>query len=118
MVAATLFICLVSFMVWLHHFFTMGAGGDVNAVFGIATSIIAVGTGVKVYNWMFTMYGGGIRYATPMLWSVGFIVTFIIGADRRSARGSAGRFPIAQQSFPSGAFPQCHHRRRAVRRLC
>ena len=79
MVAATLFICLVSFMVWLHHFFTMGAGGDVNAVFGIATSIIAVGTGVKVYNWMFTMYGGRIRYATPMLWSVGFIVTFIIG---------------------------------------
>jgi cytochrome o ubiquinol oxidase subunit I len=58
----------------------MGAGGDVNdAVFGIATSIIAVGTGVKVYNWMFTMYGGRIRYATPMLWSVGFIVTFIIG---------------------------------------
>ena len=50
MVAATLFICLVSFTVWLHHFFTMGAGGDVNAVFGIATSIIAVGTGVKVYN--------------------------------------------------------------------
>ncbi|HEX2941805.1 MAG TPA: cbb3-type cytochrome c oxidase subunit I, partial [Rhodopila sp.] len=79
MVMATLFICLVSFMVWLHHFFTMGAGGDVNAVFGIATSIIAVGTGVKIYNWMFTMYGGRIRYATPMLWSIGFIVTFTIG---------------------------------------
>jgi len=79
MVAATMFICLVSFMVWLHHFFTMGAGGDVNAVFGIATSIIAVGTGVKIYNWMFTMYGGRIRFTTPMLWSVGFIVTFVIG---------------------------------------
>ena len=79
MVAATLFICLVSFTVWLHHFFTMGAGGDVNGVFGIATSIIAVGTGVKIYNWMFTMYGGRIRYTTPMLWSVGFIVTFVIG---------------------------------------
>ncbi|TMJ25649.1 MAG: cytochrome o ubiquinol oxidase subunit I, partial [Alphaproteobacteria bacterium] len=79
MVAATLFICLVSFMVWLHHFFTMGAGADVNAVFGIATSIIAVGTGVKVYNWMFTMYGGRIRFSTPMLWSIGFIVTFVIG---------------------------------------
>src|SRR6201991_45983 len=65
MVAATLFICMVSFMVWLHHFFTMGAGGDVNAVFGIATSIIAVGTGVKVYNWMFTMYGGGGRFSPP-----------------------------------------------------
>jgi cytochrome o ubiquinol oxidase subunit 1 len=79
MVLATMFICIVSFMVWLHHFFTMGAGGDVNAVFGIATSIIAVGTGVKVYNWLFTMYGGRVRYATPMLWSVAFIITFIIG---------------------------------------
>jgi cytochrome o ubiquinol oxidase subunit 1 len=79
MVAATLFICLVSFMVWLHHFFTMGAGPDVNAVFGIATSVIAVGTGVKVYNWMFTMYGGRIRFTTPMLWSLGFMVTFVIG---------------------------------------
>src|ERR1700684_1155059 len=58
MVAGTLFICVVSFCVWLHHFFTMGAGGDVNAVFGIASSIIAVGTGVKMYNWLFTMYGG------------------------------------------------------------
>ena len=79
MVVATMFICLVSFMVWLHHFFTMGAGADVNAFFGISTSIIAVGTGVKVYNWMFTMYGGRIRFATPMLWSVGFIVTFVLG---------------------------------------
>ncbi|MBV8144905.1 MAG: cbb3-type cytochrome c oxidase subunit I [Gammaproteobacteria bacterium] len=79
MVAATLFICLVSFTVWLHHFFTMGAGGDVNAVFGIATSIIAVGTGVKIYNWIFTMYGGRIQFQTPMLWSLGFIVTFVIG---------------------------------------
>src|SRR4051812_7520722 len=79
MVMATLFICLVSFMVWLHHFFTMGAGANVNATFGIATSIIAVGTGVKVYNWLFTMYGGRIQYTTPMLWSVGFIITFVIG---------------------------------------
>src|SRR4051794_40791666 len=79
MVAATLFICIVSFMVWLHHFFTMGAGADVNAFFGISTSIIAVGTGVKVYNWIFTMYGGRISYATPMLWAQGFIVTFVIG---------------------------------------
>jgi cytochrome o ubiquinol oxidase subunit I len=79
MVVATLFICIVSFTVWLHHFFTMGAGANVNAAFGIATSIIAVGTGVKIYNWLFTMYGGRIRYATPMLWSVGFMVTFVIG---------------------------------------
>jgi cytochrome o ubiquinol oxidase subunit 1 len=79
MVAATLFICIVSFCVWLHHFFTMGAGGDVNAVFGIASSIIAVGTGVKIYNWLFTMYGGRIRFTTPMLWSLGFMTTFITG---------------------------------------
>jgi len=79
MVIATLFICLVSFTVWLHHFFTMGAGPDVNAVFGIATSVIAVGTGVKIYNWMFTMFGGRIRFTTPMLWSLGFMVTFVLG---------------------------------------
>src|ERR1700744_5422629 len=79
MVAATLFICLVSFTVWLHHFFTMGAGADVNAAFGIATSIIAVGTGVKIYNWMFTMYGGRIRFATPMLWAMGFVIAFALG---------------------------------------
>ncbi|MBI1402586.1 MAG: cytochrome o ubiquinol oxidase subunit I [Porphyrobacter sp.] len=79
MVAATLFITVVSFMVWLHHFFTMGAGANVNAAFGIATSIIAVGTGVKIYNWLFTMYGGRLRFPTPMLWSLGFLFTFIIG---------------------------------------
>ena len=79
MVAATMFICLVSYLVWMHHFFTMGAGADVNAFFGISTSIIAVGTGVKVYNWLFTMYGGRIRFTTPMLWSMGFLVTFTIG---------------------------------------
>ncbi|WP_181175081.1 cytochrome o ubiquinol oxidase subunit I [Mesorhizobium sp. B2-6-1] len=79
MVAATMFICIVSFMVWLHHFFTMGAGADVNAAFGIATSVIAVGTGVKIYNWLFTMYGGRVRFETPMLWALGFVTTFIIG---------------------------------------
>jgi cytochrome o ubiquinol oxidase subunit I len=79
MVAATLFICIVSMMVWLHHFFTMGAGPAVNTFFGIASSVIAVGTGVKIYNWIFTMYGGRVRLAVPMLWSMGFIFTFIIG---------------------------------------
>jgi len=79
MVAATMAICVLSFMVWLHHFFTMGAGADVNAVFGIATMIIAVPTGVKVFNWLFTMYGGRVRFQTPLLWSTGFMVTFIIG---------------------------------------
>ncbi len=79
MVAATMVICILAFMVWLHHFFTMGAGADVNAVFGITTMIIAVPTGVKVFNWLFTMYGGRIVYASPMLWSLGFIVTFVLG---------------------------------------
>ena len=79
MVLATMAICVISFMVWLHHFFTMGAGPDVNAIFGIASMIIAVPTGVKIYNWLFTMFGGRIRFTTPMMWSIGFMVTFIIG---------------------------------------
>jgi len=79
MVAATLFICIVSMMTWLHHFFTMGAGAAVNTAFGISTSVIAVGTGVKIYNWIFTMYGGRVRMTVPMLWSLGFIFTFVIG---------------------------------------
>jgi cytochrome o ubiquinol oxidase subunit I len=79
MVLATMAICILSFMVWLHHFFTMGAGADVNAIFGIASMIIAVPTGVKIFNWLFTMYGGRVRYGAAMLWSIGFMVTFIVG---------------------------------------
>jgi len=79
MIVASLAICILSLCVWLHHFFTMGAGGDVNAVFGIASMIIAVPTGVKIYNWLFTMYGGRVRFSSAMLWSVGFMVTFVIG---------------------------------------
>jgi cytochrome o ubiquinol oxidase subunit 1 len=79
MVAATMFICVMSLAVWLHHFFTMGSGPAVNTFFGITSSIIAVGTGVKVFNWIFTMYGGRVRFDTPMLWGLGFIFTFIIG---------------------------------------
>src|SRR6185437_11122259 len=79
MIAATLAICVLSFVVWLHHFFTMGAGADVNAFFGIMTMIIAVPTGVKVFNWLFTLYGGRVRFTTPLLWSLGFICTFVIG---------------------------------------
>jgi cytochrome o ubiquinol oxidase subunit 1 len=79
MVAATMAICVLAFMVWLHHFFTMGAGADVNAIFGIATMVIAIPTGVKIYNWLFTMYGGRVVFATPLLWAIGFVVTFVIG---------------------------------------
>jgi cytochrome o ubiquinol oxidase subunit I len=79
MVAATMAICVLSFLVWLHHFFTMGATADVNGFFGVMTMIIAVPTGVKVFNWLFTMYGGRVRFTVPVLWSLGFMVTFVIG---------------------------------------
>ena len=79
MVAATMAICVLSFLVWLHHFFTMGASADVNGFFGVMTMIIAVPTGVKVFNWLFTMYGGRVRFTVPMLWSIGFMITFVVG---------------------------------------
>ncbi len=79
MVWAIWAIVLLSFTVWLHHFFTMGAGADVNGFFGIMTMVIAVPTGVKVFNWLFTMYRGRIKFASPMLWFMGFIVLFTIG---------------------------------------
>jgi cytochrome o ubiquinol oxidase subunit 1 len=79
MVAATMAICVLSFLVWLHHFFTMGAGADVNGFFGVMTMIIAVPTGVKVFNWLFTMWGGRVRFTVPVLWAIGFMVTFVIG---------------------------------------
>jgi cytochrome o ubiquinol oxidase subunit 1 len=79
MVVATLAICVLSFMVWLHHFFTMGAGADVNAVFGIVSMIIAIPTGVKLFNWLFTLYHGRIRFEVPVLWAIGFMVTFAVG---------------------------------------
>jgi cytochrome o ubiquinol oxidase subunit I len=79
MVLATLAICVLSFMVWLHHFFTMGAGANVNAFFGIMSMIIAIPTGVKLFNWLFTLYRGRIRFEVPVLWAIGFMVTFVIG---------------------------------------
>ncbi len=79
MVLATMAICVLSFFVWLHHFFTMGAGADVNAFFGVMTMIIAVPTGVKIFNWLFTLYGGRVRFTVPIYWTLGFIVTFVIG---------------------------------------
>jgi cytochrome o ubiquinol oxidase subunit I len=79
MVFATLAICILSFTVWLHHFFTMGAGADVNAVFGIASMLIAIPTGVKIFNWLFTMYGGRIRFTVPMHYLIGFMMLFVGG---------------------------------------
>ena len=79
MILALLAICVLSFMVWLHHFFTMGASANVNAFFGIMSMIIGVPTGVKVFNWLFTMFQGRIVFTTPVLFSIGFMVTFVIG---------------------------------------
>lgn len=79
MVWAIFAITFLSFIVWLHHFFTMGAGANVNAFFGIMTAVIAVPTGVKVFNWLFTMYRGRIQFTTPMLWFMGFIFLFVSG---------------------------------------
>ncbi|WP_039904937.1 cbb3-type cytochrome c oxidase subunit I, partial [Acetobacter tropicalis] len=79
MVYATCSIGVLSFFVWLHHFFTMGSGADVNAFFGIMTSLISIPTGVKLFNWLFTMYKGRIRYHSSMLWSIGFMATFAFG---------------------------------------
>ncbi|MDE2144590.1 MAG: cbb3-type cytochrome c oxidase subunit I [Patescibacteria group bacterium] len=79
MVYATAAITLLSFTVWLHHFFTMGGGADLNAFFGIATMLIAVPTGVKIFNWIFTMYQGRVRFTLPMYWFFGFIATFTLG---------------------------------------
>jgi len=79
MVYATVVITILSYLVWLHHFFTMGAGASVNSFFGIATMVISIPTGAKVFNWLFTMYRGRIRFEVPMLWTVGFMITFVIG---------------------------------------
>ncbi len=79
MVYATVVITVLSYVVWLHHFFTMGSGASVNAFFGITTMIISIPTGAKIFNWLFTMYRGRIVFDVPMLWSIGFMVTFVIG---------------------------------------
>ena len=79
MIIATMAICVLSFMVWLHHFFTMGAGADVNGFFGIMTMIIAVPTGVKIFNWLFTMWGGRVRFHVPLMWTLAFMATFTLG---------------------------------------
>jgi len=104
MVWALIAITFLSFTVWLHHFFTMGAGADVNTVFGIMTMIIAIPTGVKVFNWIFTMYRGRVRFTTPMLWFMGFVVTFAIG-------GSTGvmlSVPPANFQFHNSLFLVAH----------
>ena len=79
MVYATVVITILSYLVWLHHFFTMGAGPTVNSFFGIATMVISIPTGAKIFNWLFTMYKGDIRFELPMQWVVAFMLTFVVG---------------------------------------
>jgi cytochrome o ubiquinol oxidase subunit I len=79
LVCAAVIITLLSFLVWLHHFFTMGAGADVNSFFGIVTQLIAIPTGVQIFNWILTMFRGKVTFATPMCWFMGFVSIFTLG---------------------------------------
>lgn len=104
MVWAIIAITLLSFTVWLHHFFTMGAGAAVNSVFGIMTMIIAIPTGVKVFNWIFTMWRGRVRMTTPMLWFMGFATTFAVGG----LTGVMMSVPPADFQFHNSLFLVAH----------
>ena len=101
---ATACIMLLSFVVWLHHFFTMGAGPNVNAFFGIATMIISIPTGVKLFNWLFTMYNGQVEYSSPMWWTVAFFLTFGIGG----MTGVMLAIPAANYVFHNSLFLVAH----------
>lgn len=79
MIYALIVICILAYLVWLHHFFTMGSGASVNSFFGITTMIISIPTGAKIFNWLFTMYKGRIRYELPMMWAIAFMLTFTVG---------------------------------------
>lgn len=88
MVWALLLITLLSYLVWLHHFFTMGSGADVNSFFGIVTMLISIPMGVQVFNWILTMYKGKVHFATPMYWFIGFLIVFAIGGMAGVLMGS------------------------------
>lgn len=104
MVVAIIAIAVLSFTVWLHHFFTMGSGAAVNTFFGIMTMIIAIPTGVKVFNWIFTMYRGKVEFKTPMLWFLGFVLTFTIGG----LAGVIMSLPAANFQFHNSLFLVAH----------
>ena len=104
MVYSVIAIVLLSFLVWLHHFFTMGAGADVNAFFGIMTAVIAIPTGVKIFNWLFTMYRGKIRFLTPMLWFMGFVILFTLGG----VAGVVMAEPVAAYQLDNSLFLVAH----------
>jgi len=103
-VIAVIGVTALSMLVWLHHFFTMGSGANVNAFFGIMTMIIAVPTGVQFINWIFTMHKGKIRFANPMLWFLGFVATFTIGG----MTGVLLAIPPADFQFHNSLFLVAH----------
>jgi cytochrome o ubiquinol oxidase subunit 1 len=115
MVYATVVIMVLSYLVWLHHFFTMGSGASVNSFFGITTMIISIPTGAKIFNWLFTMYRGRIRYELPMMWTVSFMLTFTIGGMTGVMLAIPAADFVLHNSLFLIALPQRHHRRRAVR---
>ena len=104
MVGALVVITVLSFIVWLHHFFTMGASANINAFFGIMTMVIAVPTGVKVFNWIFTMFRGRVQFTTPLLWFLGFIATFTLGG----ATGVLMAIPAADFQIHNSLFLVAH----------
>ncbi len=104
MVYSLLAITILSFLVWVHHFFTMGAGAKVNAVFGIATMLISIPTGVKIFNWLFTMYKGKINFSSPMYWLIGFFIVFTLGG----ITGVMLSIPAADFQFHNSLFLVAH----------
>ena len=119
MVWATAVITVLSFSVWMHHFFTMGASPNVNLFFGIATMLIGIPTGVKTFNWLFTMYRGRISFTTPMYWTLGFIVTFAIGGSSGVLLSiPSADYVLHNSLFLIASFPQYDYPRCAVRLIC
>nr|WP_239565453.1 cytochrome c oxidase subunit I [Brevibacillus fulvus] len=104
MVFATVMIGFLGFMVWAHHMFTTGLGPIANTLFGIATMLIAVPTGIKIFNWLFTMWGGQIRFTTANLFAVGFIPTFTIGG----MTGVMLALPAADYQYHDSYFVVAH----------
>lgn len=119
MVFATVLIGFLGFMVWAHHMFTVGLGPVANAIFSVATMAIAVPTGIKIFNWLFTMWGGSIRFTTPMMWAVAFIPSFVMGGVTGVMLASApADYQFHDNYFVVGSFSLCNRRRCCIWSTC